>query len=107
MLPRQLRLSSFLVGAGDVASFSLPPPSSLLSWSLPGELAHNHVKDMGSTPGAAAQSTEEGRKAFFQQPQGQDGGPQELGGREEHSHDVHSISKVALMLIMEMKGGRG
>ena len=64
------------------------------------------MEDTGLTPELLPRA-QEGRKAFFQQPQGQDGGPQELGGEEEHSHDVHSISKAVLMLIMDVKGGRG
>ena len=64
------------------------------------------MEDTESTPELLPRA-QEGRKAFFQQPQGQDGGPQELGGGEEHSHDVRSISKAALMLITEVKGGRG
>ena len=66
---------------------SLPPPSSLLAWSLPGEPAYKPCGSHRIDPGSCCLAPEL-RKV--QQPQGQDGGPQELAGGEGHSHDVHS-----------------
>ena len=83
--------------------FSLPPPS-LLPWSLPGEPAYKPCRRHRIDPGSCCLAPEL-RKG--QQPQGQDGRPQEWAGEKGTHMICILICKAGLMFITKVKGGRG